>query len=308
MTKRKGSIARVFFFLIASLAASASAQELPDPAWKKSFDEVEVETIKPIDLPAPEESRFPTSLQSTDVLPRAPSLDALRATSSRVSDRVVEVIAVVRPKVGFATKPLYLRGHGVWISERDGASEPILVTPLHWVKGAERVLVVPSAKRRAGQATQVPRRSIANLHGDVESLAKSGDAVPVRLDRPDEHRNLVTLTAPPDDLTPPDEGLRFFDYEGQSPTRVYGYSPAANHALVETRFIEPNARRDEIVFYLQSSYPVILGAPLLTDGGEVVGITAMRHPEDQERTLVVPPGALRRYVRHAQGLDDDDDS
>lgn len=297
---RRSSIALLIF-----LAAPAlPAQELPKPSWRKEFQEVEVKTIKPQDLPGPEESKFPTSLQSRNVLPAPASLDALRETAAELSDRVVEVVAVVRPNIGTVAPPIYVRGHAVWLSAAPDAANPVLVSPYHWLRDAEKIVVLPAKKRQKGQASLTERRTIQHPEGDLAKLVKSGDAIPVALQRADEHRNLAILSAPPDDLPVPTAGLAFFPYEGQSPTRAYGYSPQLGHALVETQFLETPPKEAELVFYLQSTYPAILGAPIVADDGRVLALTAMRHPNDQDRTLVIPPGALTRFVKKAQGLDD----
>lgn len=292
------------FLLFAS--ATAHAQEAPKPSWRKEFEEVEVKRIDPQDLPGPEESKFPTSLQSNNVLLPAPAkLETLRETAASISDRVVEVVALTRPNLGLVSPPVYVRGHAVWLSAAPGGADPVLVTNLHWLKGAEKIVVLPAEKRRSGAAPQVKIRSVENQHGDLARLVEQGRGVPVTPVSPDKHRNLVVLSAPVDDLAPPAAGLEFFPYEGQSPTRVYGYSPMLNHALVETKFIDVRVKEKELVFYLQSTYPVVLGAPIVTGDGRVIGMAAMRHPTDQARTLVVPPGAMLRFVRGVQEIEDD---
>jgi hypothetical protein len=86
-------------------AAQESTGEQSKPGWKKEFD-VKVERIKPTDLPAPEESRFPTSLQSDAVLPAPTNLATLKATASKISPWVVEVIAVSRSATGLGSTPV----------------------------------------------------------------------------------------------------------------------------------------------------------------------------------------------------------
>ena len=189
-------------FLLFS-AASAHAQETPKPSWRKDFDKVEVKRIDPEDLPGPEESKFPTSLQSNNVLlPAPPKLETLRKTAAAISDRVVEVVAVTRPDLGLVSPQVYVRGHAVWLSAAPGGADPVLVTNLHWLKDAEKVVVLPADKRQSGDAPQVSVRSISKQHGDLARLIKERRGVAVTPVSADKHRNLVVLSAPIDDLAP----------------------------------------------------------------------------------------------------------
>ena len=42
-----------------------------------------------------------------------------------------------------------------------------------------------------------------------------------------------------------------------------------------------------------------MGAPILSDSGELLMLTVMRHPQDPKLTLAIPPGALRHYLKQA---------
>ncbi len=305
----RSSITVLFFSVLGS---SVVAQEKPAPqnadreraGWVNEFDEVTVERVDPGDLPEPAESRFPTSLQSTDVLPGITKLETLRDAAVVLNQQVVEVIAVVRPDVGLLAPPMHLRGHGVWISDKPGGADPVLVTPMHWLRGADKIVVLPMTDRKAGDPTKAERRTIDSMtNRDGERLLKTPGAVSVIAEELDPHRNLAILRPASGELRAPAAGMRFFDYEGQSPTRVFGYSPSVNNALVTTQFIAPDRKREELVFYLQTSYPVILGAPIVSETGQLIGLTAMRHPDQPERTLTIPPGAIRHYVRDVQGID-----
>jgi hypothetical protein len=186
------------------------------------------------------------------------------------------------------------------------------VTTFHWLKDADAMFVHPSEKRREGALPEARRKKIDEMrpNADAVALLRSGKLIPVELGNPDEHRNLTRLVAHEGDELSRDRGFALFPIEGQSPSRVYGYSPQMGSALVETSFLQPRNTRKELVFYLQATYPGILGAPLVSADGRLIGITAMRHPYEQDRTLVIPPGAIRAYLTGVQGLEspkNDDD-
>jgi hypothetical protein len=308
----------IFLLLLATtigaslpVAAQESEDDRPKPSWKKEFD-VKVERVDPTDLPEPEESRFPTVLQSDAVLPKPTNLSTLKETASTISPWVVEVIAVTRSATGLKSTPVVLRGHAVWVSAKTSGQDPVLLTTYNWLEDVDAVFVHPAEKRLEGKLPKARRKSIDELRADADAVAllRSGRLVPVELSDPDEHRNLTRLTPRRDDTLEADRGFALFPIEGQSPTRVYGYSPQMNSALVETQFVQPKTRKKELLFYLQSTYPGILGAPLVSSDGRLIGITATRHPYEQDRSLVIPPGALRAYLSKVQGIEsaaDDDE-
>lgn len=307
----QSSIAILLFFgsLTFGFVGSAAAQELPKPTWKKEFGSVEVESVKPEDLPAPEESKFPTALQSDTVLPKPTNLDTLRATASDLSDRVVEVISVERANPPLRRTPVVVRGHAVWVSAKNGGVEPILITNYHWLRESQAIFVRPAVARERGDLPKAERRSLNGIRADADpkEILRDDTLIPVDLSGGDKHRNLVELKPRDERLTRPARGLEFFPIEGQSPTRAYGFSPQVGSSLVETRFLTTRSKKKELLFYLQTTYPAILGAPIVTDDGRLVGITAMRHPYENERTLVIPPGALRKFVEHQQDIEPDKD-
>lgn len=299
----------VLMLAMAGWYAPVSAQETPEdrdgPSWKKEFD-VEVQRIDPTDLPAPEESRFPTALKSDAVLPAPTNLSTLQKTAAEISPWVVEVIAVTRSATGLKSTPVVIHGHALWVSAKAAGQEPVLVSTYNWLEDVDAIFVHPAEKRAQGALPKASRKTIEELRADADAVAllRSGTLVPVKVADADEHRNLTRLVPRREqELTAP-RGFALFPFEGQSPTRVYGYSPQMNSALVETQFINPRTRKKELLFYLQSTYQGILGAPLVTADGRLIGITAMRHPYEQDRTLVIPPGAIRSFLDDVQRLDE----
>lgn len=286
-------------------AGSVSAQETPQPSWKQNFDDVTVEVIRPEDLPKAEESILPAALSRKGALPRPTSLETLRESSAAISDRVIEVIVVPRNNSPVRQSTIIVRGEAVWLSAKAGAVDPVLVTNAHYLLDAEAVFVKAAPKRKSGALPTAQRRSIQemNLGADVKALLADPALVPAKVTNVDKHRNLATLELPDNRMPAPAAGLVFFPIDDQAIATPYGFSHQMGSTLVATAFLAPSSKRDELEFYLHSSFPVILGAPIVADDGRVIAITAARHPTELDRTLVVPPRALRRFVAKVQGID-----
>lgn len=291
----------------------------PSVAWAQEDEEfaddeteatVSVERIRPEDLPKPEESTFPSVLRQTDALPRPSSLEELRKGALEVAPRVVRVVTVQVPKPPIRPTPMLTEGHAVWVSAEDGGVRPVLLTLHSWLVDAKSIWVSPAGeKKQEGSLPRAKRASLTEMSDSrsaekfVRKAKREGwtRVVPSKVDK---HRNLTMLVADEDhQLDAPESGLRLFDTSSKPTTRVYGFSPAVGSALVATQYVEPTGEL-ELSYYLQTTFPAVLGAPIVTDGGELVGITVFRHPEEPGRTLVVPPLSLDRYVTGAQGLRD----
>ena len=295
--------------LITAAPLTATAQDdgsERQPTWKRSFDDVQVETIKPADLPSAEESTIPPALSGKTPLPRATTLGTLRASSEFVDERVIEVIVVPRTDSPLRHSRVAVRGAAVW-ADADGT--PVLVTNAHWLKNAEAVFVKPTQKREQGSLPYARRRTVTEMQlgADVKRLLEDPALVKAEPTRLDEHRNLAVLTVP-DDFPRPEVGLSMFPIASESPGAVYGFSPQMGSTLVQTLFLAPRTRKKkELEFYLHTNYPVVLGAPIVDAKGRLLGITAMRHPTEQDRTLVIPPLAMQAYLAGAKPAQPDDD-
>jgi len=285
------------------IASIASGQT---ESWEEP--DIKVKRIKPADLPSQEESAFPSVLKSKNILPKPTTLEQRRSLGAKLHPMVVEVVAIIAPPNSFQRNPMMIRGHATWISAEQDGSNPILVTNAHWVRKATALYVVENLQK-APQKDRLPRASRSSLNafqvgGKVKELLRRKDEIPnLRPIEADIHRNLVTLV---DDggktpLETPPRGLTFFDVEGQSPTNIFGYSPMLGPNARPALFF-PVEASEALAFYLQTNFNAALGAPLVTIDASLVAITAMRHPEEAERTLVIPPLALRRYAERVQGL------
>lgn len=302
---RKSNVRWLIVALVLSFSTTGWAQSKP---WEQA--DVKVKRIKPADLPSREESSFPSVLKSKNILPKPTTLEQRKSLGKKVEPMVVEIVAILPPPNSFQRNPTLVRGHATWVSAEENGANPVLVTTMHWLEGAQAIYVSPENLRTPnGPRDNLPRarnRSLGSLSAGGlvrEILKKSDELVSLESIEIDMHRNLLTLVPGSSEskLQTPKRGLTFFDVQRQSPTYIYGYSPMLGPNPRAALFFPIDAS-EALSFYLQTDFPATLGAPLVTIDAELVAITAMRHPEEQARTLVVPPLALEKYVERVQGL------
>ena len=274
----------------------------------KQFDDVTVERKRPDALPPAQRTELPAVLRGrANKLPKPPSAKQLEATEGRVRARVYELVATQIPKAPGETTTLLHRGHAVLVSQGDKAdTPPILISTYFWLKDIEELYLVPKdadipSADGTSRRHEVERRSLSEVtvSGEGEGwLNKYRDElVEAKLYEPDEHRNLVTVVPQPvDALDLPDDGLALFDLENTSPTRLYGYSPQDPNGFRQTRLLASNPKDEALVYYLQTAYPAVFGAPIVSTDGRLLVLTAFRHPKDPEKTLVIPPEPIAAYL------------
>lgn len=275
------------------------------PRWQRSFDEVTVKRVRPGDLPTAEESALPAALAKQSALPRPVSLETLRTTSARLAPLVLEVITVPRQRSGLRQSAFVVRGEAVWLSSAAG-SAPHLVTNALYLSDAERVFVRPHSGTPAeGAIPHAQRLNVTKmtLGNDVRALLNDPSLIEVEVIAPDKHRNLAVLWSDDERFVRPAAGLQLFPIDEEATSSVFGFSHALGSTLVGTAFLAPSDKREELAYYLHCNYAAILGAPLVDATGRVIALTAMRHPDTPERTLVIPPRALRHYL-NAIDVDD----
>lgn len=276
--------------------------EAPTAPGVKEFDTVDVDRVSPGDLPSSAESKLPDVVRSTDSPGDPPSRDELRATADRVDDRLFTVVAVDETEAPGDATPVVQRGHALFVQHPDGGP-PILVSSLFWLSDASEIYIHPDPRSAAGADDQTPspeRRTLEeSTAGGTEAawLKKHRDQlVEAKLYRPDRHRNLVAVV--PDDTSAvnlPKSGLQFFDLD-ESPGRLYGFSPKTGTQLSETTILPGRPDQRALKFYLQTTYAAAYGAPIVSGDGQLLGMTAFRHPGDSGIVLVVPPEAIRKFV------------
>lgn len=309
---RRGSVATIFCCVFA-VSAQAHAQSDEDrPNWQRNFDEVTVKRVRPGDLPTADESALPAALAKRSALPRPVELETLRTTSAKVAPLVLEVIVVPRQQSVLQQSSIVVRGEAAWISANEDGSAPHLVTNALYLTDAEHVFVRPAqtAAQREGAIPHAARTDVRKmtLGSEVRALLKDPSLIAVEVIAPDKHRNLAVLWSDDARFVRPATGLTLFPVDDEATSSVFGFSHTVGSTLVVTTFLAPSDRREELAYYLHCSFPAILGAPLIDATGRVVAVTAMRHPDTPERTLVIPPRALRHYLvaLTADGTDEDD--
>lgn len=291
---KRSSIALLFFLVPSGSAAQEAAQR-----------DVTVQRIRPADLPKPEESQIPTVLGKVESMPRMPSQEDVLAMQKQVASRVVKVYVEVKPLSSLQRDPILMEGHAVWVSAREDGKEPILLTPAHWVDGAVRIKILPPQPLPLQDQLSAPQVSLKSQTFAAKAKLMDDPAlVSASVRKLDLGRNLAVLDAPIDDLAPPDTGLKFFPITTVALNYLYGLSPYSNFRPMLAYIGAPDPKKDEaLLYYLTVNFSSAPGAPVVAYNGELVAITAMLHPTREAESLVIPPLALQRFVKTAQGLD-----
>lgn len=268
------------------------------------FDGVKVDTITPKDL-----SDGVTIESAAQVIKRPltlappPDEDALKATVTHLIPRVVQLVAIQMPPEPFAQIPVIARGHGVWVQAGEA---PMLISSLFWLEDASEVYLVPHdasaikrvvrGVRRAQGASEVATRSVT-VSDDARAFEREKRQYtrisPVRRDR---HRNLVAFEVP--EAARPESGLALFD-TSRPLGSLYGYVPQHATALSPANILPQAPAEPALKFYFMSDFPGVLGAPLVTQEGELVVLNAMRHPKLAGIALAIPPHALKHFITPA---------
>lgn len=282
----------ILIFLCTGISAAVAQQP---------FDSVTVKRIKPADLPGPEETVLPNVLRGA-VLPRIPRTEEIDRMYERTRAATLEVIAEFPPVSSLQKTPLILRGQAVWISALPDGSNPILVTPAHWVDGSKQIKVRPPRTQPGAKDLPMAKTvELTSLTSDkqVREILKDPAWKTAQVLHIDKHRNLAALKV--EGVESPSAGLTFFPVQRQSPTYLYGVSALLDSPRMVT-ILQTDPNRSEIIFYLISDFPVSLGAPIVTPESNLVALTALPHPEEPHLTLIVPPLALQRFVETVQGI------
>lgn len=293
--------------LLLIAAPAANAQE--GRGGIRTFDKVTVKKVKPADLPQTSKPGSRTAIRTkSDQLPKAATQEELRELAKHLSSRVVQVVTVQTPPKPYRQVPMVYFGHAVWISPPGGAAKPVLVSSLSWLREADEVFVVPpkvaldedSEATRAKKSWTTRRRSLASLtagNGDKKWLDEHRDElVPVEREHADKYRNLVTLTGADGALSAPSSGVELFDVEHKALFRLYGFSPYLGDTLVDTTIMPTHPDDAALAFYWQTSFPAILGAPLVSQDGKLVAINTFQHPKKKGVYLAIPTGAIASYL------------
>jgi len=275
----------------------------------ESFDTTSRERVRPDELPPPSanDTDLPDVLRNNDgKLPEPPSMEELSETGDRVGERVYELVSIQRPRAPGDSTAIVHRGHAVVVAGGRDAP-PVLLTTYLWLQKSERLYLVPRSlsSRKVGERGGTPtaeHRSLDEMTVDGKAdawLEEHGeDLVRARLFKPDRHRNLAAVVPDsPDELDLPERGLDLFDPESGSPTRLYGFSPKTGGALEETKLLESHPDAESLTYYLQTTYSVPFGAPIVSADGRLLVLTAFEHPKQHGPVLAIPPAPIAAYLR-----------
>ncbi len=311
--------------LVASLMLGAPASYAQqggddgDRGWVRDFDSVTVEEIKPDALPSTVTPGESTGIRTdSEDLPEPASRDELEKVVEHLDKRVVQVVSVQTPPRPYRQVPMLHFGHALWVNI-PGTETASLLTPLSWLKDADAVYLIPPKVAEESKAQEewrdIHRRSLESV-----TVGKDGrkwleehqdELVELEAQRPDKHRNLVTLVASGidasgkdasgkdasnDALAAPSKGIELFDVEKKAMFRVYGFTPFFGKSLISTTLLPNHPEEVELAFYWQSSFPALLGAPLVSEKGDLVAINIFRHPKDDDIFLAIPTGAIKSYL------------
>jgi hypothetical protein len=298
--------------IVCCAAAGWAQQDDDERPGVRQFDDVTVETIRPEELPSTVKPGAETLIRTeSDELPGPVTRDDLQEVLAHLSERVVRVAALQTPPRPYRQVPSLHIGHGVWVSPAEG--EPAhLVTPLSWLKEAEEIFVLPPDDDTDEALTNsAPRRSLSSVSAGQSTREwldeHEDELVEVELREADEHRNLVELTAKDEALPQPPSGVDIFDVEHKALFNVYGFSRSAGASMVQTKLLANHPDKISLSFYWQTTFPVILGAPLVSSKGELVALTVFHHPEEEEIVLAIPTTAIRSYLSPEDDEAEDDE-
>lgn len=325
----KGSLKRSNYFwplaatLFCAVQAHAQqpAQDVPNSADAPApgadgvtRPKVTVERVTPDGLP--NRTLKPQSydrIRRPTRLPSPPTKAQLNALETTLQDKVVRVIALVMPPQPYRQVPMVYEGHAVWMSQKDAAASPVLVSTLNWLETAQTIYLAPQPKTPASGGT-LQRSKIVKLSDLQTSDAGARTLAHIRANPAsytalkrtsgDRQRNLVELTGVPVKARPA-KGLATFDAKATPLSYAYGFTPGATAGLKNTAILAGQAPQEALQYYVQNTYAGILGAPVVSLQAEVIGLNAMRNPAQASVSLAVPHQALRDFVMQRQGIQPD---
>lgn len=283
-------------FLLFPLASTALAQSPPGDGVTR-FGKVDVERIRPEDLPTKDLTRRAhVAIQRPSRLPSPPSRKDLQALSKRLETAVVTITASHIPPKPFRPTPMIYEGHAVWVRPTP-TSTPVLLTTADWLQKAQEIYLTPTTHQDTSRGVPLsalqPARRVADFQRKKARLPR------LTIARRDPWRNLVLL-ATPDTITPPDTALPLFEAETTPLSYTYGYSPALRPSMVATTVTPTPADDPVAAFYYQTPFPATLGAPLVSERGELVMLAAFRSTQNPKLTLAVPPSPILDFLRPAK--------
>lgn len=284
-----------------------------------SFDDVRVEHVTPDEIPnfQPGLPRGASSQMDVDDLPRSLSGERMTQVTEHVAAATIEVVAVQRPPAPYRSTDMIYRGHALWISVDDTGEDPVLVSTADWLEDADEIYAVDGPVSRALSESGLEpgtqeSQSLDDFRADTDGLLERNRSSLARLDVVDSsrHVNLARLEAIDDQkLHRPTYGLVVHPMDATMPQTIFGFSPSVATSMTPVGYRHSDELEMEYSFYFLVTYQAILGAPIVGTDGRLIGISALRYPEEPEMSLAIPPGAIHGFVgtEHFQAGDDGDD-
>lgn len=276
------------------------------------FQNIKVKRITPDGLPKRSmEANSYRKIRTPKRLPTPPTKAQLNSLQKMLHGQVHEVIALVTPPRPYRQVPMVYRGHAVWISAHKDQRTPLLISTLDWLGTAQEIYIIPIGKAMPSKSTTAIKKTKYVTLRSVSSRSKDEDLkriqaqkkhyVRVKLKHKDTSRNLVVLEGYPNAKRPA-KGLALFNAKTTPLGYAYGYSPIQHVGLVPTTVMPTMPKEEALQFYVQTTFSGILGAPVVSDKGELVALNAIRHPTKPTITLAVPIGPLIDYTKEHQNI------
>lgn len=288
-----------------------------DQSQFDSFDDMNVERIRPDEIPDfhPGLPRGAQTRMDTSDLPRSLSGEQMRKVSHHVASSTVEIVAVQTPPRPYRPTKMIYRGHALWVSPSESGADPVLLTTADWIEEADEIYAVDADASQAlsegGLQLGGPEpQPLEDFTADATDLLERhrSDLIELQVDGADQHVNLAKLDgAEGVDIATPEAGLVLHDMSAVMPGTIFGYSPAIDMTVMPVGYVDSEGLEEAYSFYFMVDFSAILGAPIVGPTGRLIGITALRHPEEPEQTLAIPPGAIHAFLGTGRAKPEDDD-
>lgn len=308
-TTHHSSLTGLIFATTLILAALAMPTQAPaqqqEPSPFRSFEDFTVERIRPENIPdyrpgLPQGS----SRQSIADLPRALSGEQMRRVAQIAATTTVRIIAVHTPPKPYRPIPLIYHGHALWTSPATDGSDPVLLSTAHWLQDADAIyLFEPEQPRQPLSDQDIHLSPTLNVPFHQHTVENQNflkdhekDLTLLSIERSDAHFNLAILTNHTrEELSPPKKGLILHNMDYSMPATIFGFTPTLGTTLFPISYIH-HPLEDSLSFYFLTDFTAILAAPILSADGELLAISALRHPENAAWSLAIPPGAIHAFL------------
>lgn len=307
----------LLLLLLCLLSSPLTAQET------RQFDQLQVREMSAEELTSAPDLEDPSKILTVSPDTRIAQLEEedKLAILQRAHANTVIITALHMPPEPFEQVPTISRGHGVWLKLDEDAA-PLLLSSIDWLKDAREIYVEPfdagaqkgSSSRKKRSKTS-PHTTSARMPGvemnhSLEALTvgkaslrafnkEKKDLVEVEPLHADRMLGLIALSPRKSSdakKLAASTGLTLIEEKYAGASLLFGFTPVHPDQLSPTSLLPTRPTDESLSFYFQTTYPPIFGAPVLDEKGRLVTLNALRHPQQPERSLAVPPGAIRRFM------------